>query len=382
MLSVRYPHFSLAKEVENPPYSLDSFHPNEIIIPMKRLLLALSASAVLSLQAAKTDPVGVVTITINGGNPAFTAVQFPIYSSEEGSFRPSSVDSSSLTVTDDLFAGLDFSSTDPNGDPLYFLEILTGPASGNLIDILNNTDNSLALNMGSDDLSSIVDVNTSVAIRKYLTLGEVFGENNESGLTSGGDDSSSDLIYMMSFDGSGSYTRTFYYQTDPFGFGGGTGWRMTGNIEDNMGDTRIVPDQALIVKRISDSDISISVSGDVKMSDEKIPLQQGFSLVGSSFPIETTLGESNLYTGGSDGVQGGGDDATADLVYFLNTDGTFTTYYYQIDPFGFGGGTGWRESGNINDPADSAPISPNTGIIILSRNSETSWQRNRPYLND
>ena len=78
------------------------------------------------------------------------------------------------------------------------------------------------------------------------------------GLTSAADVNSSDVVYVMSSDGAGSYT-SYYYQTDPFGgFLGGDGWRILGNsILLICVWVTIAPDDGVIVKRISAGEILV-----------------------------------------------------------------------------------------------------------------------------
>ncbi|MGB0289791.1 MAG: hypothetical protein ACPGC0_01200, partial [Opitutales bacterium] len=87
------------------------------------------------------------------------------------------------------------------------------------------------------------------SIRAYSKLADIFGATNTAGLKSGGNASSSDLIYVMSTDGNASYT-TYYYQTDNLGgILGGTGWRVLGDNSSDMSSIAIAPDDGLIVSR-------------------------------------------------------------------------------------------------------------------------------------
>jgi hypothetical protein len=67
-----------------------------------------------------------------------------------------------------------------NGE--FFMEIISGPYAGLMTDILaaNVTGKTLTT---YDDLSSLLTGGELYRIRRHRTLGDVFGENNKSGLT-------------------------------------------------------------------------------------------------------------------------------------------------------------------------------------------------------
>jgi uncharacterized protein (TIGR02597 family) len=68
------------------------------------------------------------------------------------------------------------------------------------------------------------------------------------GYTSGGDASTSDIVYVLSPNG--SYT-SYYRQDDPFdGFFGGDGWRALGDNATDAGTTSIPAGSAIIIKHI------------------------------------------------------------------------------------------------------------------------------------
>ena len=208
--------------------------------PQKTLSLFAGASLLVfsSLSAVTTDPVGYVTLTINGssdGSVAYTplslSLEKPVQASGALSEAPTSavVTDSSASYTVNEFAG-----TDAAGNATHYLQF-TG--SGLIVDITANTANTIT---ADTDLSGVVDTGAGYVVKEHMTISDVFGSDNSAGFTSGGDATSSDLIYVMSSDGGGSY-QTYYYQTDAFGFLGGTGWRLAGDASTDVGDTYSIP---------------------------------------------------------------------------------------------------------------------------------------------
>ena len=173
---------------------------------------------------------------------------------------------------------------------------------------------------------------------------------------------SSDVVYIMSADGAGSYAQ-YYYQTDPFnGFFGGNGWRAAGDVNTDRSNVIVAPDDGLIVNRISSGDVSVVVSGTVNAIDHTRTLPNGFSLVAYPFPVDTTLDDSGIYAA-DNGYTSGGDVSQSDVVFVLASDGSYTQYYRQTDPFnGFFGGDGWRIAGDVNTDVGSTVIPAGSAV--------------------
>ena len=168
-------------------------------------------------------------------------------------------------------------ATDAEGNSAYYVQT----ASGAIYDVTANTESTITL---SSDVSSLISADDAISVKKYTTLGDIFSTDNSFGLTSGGDVTSSDVVYIMSADGAGSYAQ-YYYQTDPFGgFLGGNGWRAAGDVNTDRSNVIVAPDDGLIVNRISSGDVSLVVSGTVNAIDHTRTLPAGFSLVGVPVP--------------------------------------------------------------------------------------------------
>lgn len=349
------------------------------------ILSAASLLAPLGIFAAEatTDPVGGMTVTItgNGGSgTAFTSLSVPLAGSIEARGAATSVSASAITNTNASYTASAYASTDAGGSPAYYVEILSGANEGLLLDVTANTATTLTLDTGGIDLSTLISAGTTYCVKKYKTLADIFGAANEIGLTSGGSTTSSDIIWVMANDGSGGFEQ-FYYQDDPLdGVFGGDGWRKAGASSTDVATTRVAPDQGLLIQRRSSGDVSNVVTGTVKASDAIVPLSSGFNMVSWSFPTDTTLGASGLYTDGSQGLQAGGSATSADIVYIMDSAGNYTQYYYQDDPLdGVFGGDGWRQAGDNSTDASGTTIPAGSSMIIQTRGSAISWKVAMPY---
>ena len=353
-------------------------------IPQKTLSFLTGASlfTLSSLFAVETDPVGYVTNTINGSPDgsatAFTALSMslenPVSASGTLSEAPDSAvaTNSSASYTPNEFAG-----TDASGNATHYLQFVS---NGLIVDIIAN--DATTITTGTD-LSGLADSGDSYVVKEHVTIADIFGASNEAGLTAGSSFATSDLVYIMSSDGSGAFA-TYFVQDDPtpFGLFGGDGWRQVG-AANNVDQSNVVigPDDGLIVARSAAGDIDIVVSGSVNVIDHQRDLPNGFSMVSYPYPVDVTLDESNIYTS-DNGYVSGSSFATSDLVYMLGSDGQYTTYYRQDDPtpFGLFGGDGWRQVGAANSEDKGSTVIPaGSAIIIKHTNSGIAWNDQKPF---
>jgi uncharacterized protein (TIGR02597 family) len=320
-------------------------------------------------QDVSSTPVGYVTITINGNG--YTAVTNPLQNAVVYSGTASSVASDTITTSFSLTAD-EIAATDAEGNSAYYVQT----ASGAIYDVTANTDSTITV---SSDVSSLISADDAISVKKYTTLADIFSSDNSFGLTSGGDVASSDVVYVMSSEGAGTYAQ-YYYQTDPFGgFLGGDGWRLSGDANTDRSNVIVAPDDGLIVNRISSGDISLVVSGTVNAVNHSRELPAGFSLVAYPFPVDTTLDDSGIYAA-DNGYVSAGDVAQSDVVYVLSSNGSFTQYYRQTDPFGgFLGGDGWRIAGDANTDVGSTVIPAGSAVIIKHIGSGLTWSDSVPY---
>jgi uncharacterized protein (TIGR02597 family) len=335
---------------------------------MKTKTLKLLGCALLSglfafvsqAQSVSSTPVGYVTLTINGDG--YTALSNPLENAIVSSGTATAVSAAEITPSFTITSG-------ELGSYTHYVQT----SDGIILDIVSNTDSVITVDA---DVSNIVSSGDEITVKQYSTLSDLFGSDNSIGLTTSSGASGSDIIYIMSNDGAGSYS-SYYYQTDSFGFFGGTGWRAVGDAFTDASSTAIGPDDGVLVKRISSGDLSLTVVGTVNTTDHRRDLPAGFSLVSYPFPATTTLAESGIYSE-TNGYVSAGNAASSDLVYVISPNGSFTTYYYQTDSFGFFGGTGWRVVGDAFTDASSTSIPLGSSLIIKSANGIT-WTDAVPY---
>ena len=335
----------------------------------------------LHSQSVSTVPVGYVTLKINGSTdgvaPAFTALSAPLQKAtlSKGAITADPT-ATVLTNANASYTTNAYAGTDAEGNPSHYIQITSGINEGLILDIVSNSATSFTTDT---DFSGLVSSGDHYAVKKYITLGDIFGSANEAGLTSGGSTSSSDLVYIMSADGNGNYS-TYYYQTDPFGGAiGGNGWRKAGDTDTDMSNVIVAPDDGLLVSRSAQGDLSARILGTVNDIEHSRDLPAGFTLVAYPFPVDVTLADSNIYTV-DNGYVSGSSSSDSDLIYILQKNGAFRSYYYQTDPLGGNfGGNGWRLVGDRNTDASGTVIEVGSSIIVKHTGSGLSWNDDVPF---
>ncbi|WP_395735566.1 TIGR02597 family protein [Prosthecobacter sp.] len=337
---------------------------------LRPTLVLLSVLASYAQAQVTTTPVGFVTMSIAGnggsGQPAYTfaslgLVNPTLLQSTITSFGTSTITDSAATWLDNAY-----NSTTAGALPTHFIEILSGSAAGNIIDITATSASSqtLTLNTNSVSLASLgVTAGTSYAIRQHWTIASVFG-TGASVTLQGGSSTSADQVQLFRANAFVSY----YYQTS--GRGLTNAWVQSGNANVDAGTTVIYPDDGILIVRNQSSNVSVTISGSVKTGQTSIPVNSGYTLLGNVYATGMTLGTSNLYTGNASTGVAGGSSTSADQVMFWN--GTaFVAYYYQTS--GRGLLNTWVQAGNANVDASSTPIPAGAALFIQRNGAAFSW---------
>ena len=266
-------------------------------IPQKTLsvLAIASLSTFSSLFAVETDPVGYMTITINGssdGSTAYTPLSIGLENSPSASGALSEDPTSAIaTNSGAAYTPGEFAGTDAAGNATHYLQF---ESDGLIVDIIANDATTIT---AGTDLTGLAASGDAYVVKEHMTLADAFGVSG-SGLTSGANSLTSDLLYIMSSDGQGSFA-TYYVQTDPTGLGflGGDGWRQVGASNSlDMSNVVIGPDDGVIVSRSAAGDVDIVVAGSVNVIDHQRDLPAGFSMVSYPYPVDVTLDDSNIYS--------------------------------------------------------------------------------------
>ena len=345
------------------------------------LFVGLLISSFLSAVTVSTDPVGFITLTIKGTDTSdgLSAVSVPMLSASLHSGVVYDVDGQTITDNNASWSTGDFATADPNGNPSHYIEITNHSDDtkvGLIYEITASDGDNKTLTIAEDAATLN---GASYTVRKCRTLGDIFGDENESGLTAGSS-SAADIIYKVGVDGNGSLAwQIYYFQEAPI-FAGGNGWRQLGKSSSvDMKDVGVFPDEGLIIKRRSGSDVSVTLTGSVKTSNSRTSIQTGFNLVSLSYPVDVTLDNLGLYN--ADGsLLSAGSTSTADRIYYVNDAGQFDIYYYQQAPI-FAGGNGWRKLGASSsaDQKDSV-IPAGRSIVVLRRdNASIVWNTTVPF---
>jgi hypothetical protein len=352
----------------------------------KKFIALLSVAALLTssafAQTVATDPVGYVTIIVNGSPDGTATAYTPLSLSLENVVLASGAlseapTSAVLTNSSASYIPSAFAGTDASGNATHYLQFTTG---GLIADIIANDATTITT---GGDLTGLASSGDGYAVKKHSTLADIFGVANEAGLEGGGDFTASDQVFIMSSDGAGSFA-TYYYQIDPTApsnFLGGSGWRTVGNTSTDQSNVVVGPDDGILIARATPGDVEFVVTGSVNAVDHKRDLPAGFSLVAYPYPVDVTLDDSNIYTG-SNGYVSGGDFSSSDTIFVLGSNGIYTTYYRQTDPTApsnFLGGSGWRTVGNTSTDQGAVVIPAGSSIIIQHKGSGLAWSDAKPY---
>ena len=345
------------------------------------LLAGMAVASFANAVTVSTDPVGFITLTVKGTDTSdgLSAVSVPMLSASLHSGVIYAVNGVTITDNNASWSTGDYATADPNGNASHYIEI-TNHTDTSKVGLIYEIDQSDGGNKTLTLLEDATALNgASYTVRKCRTLGDIFGDANEAGLTAGSS-STADIIYKVGVDGDGNLAwQIYYYQQAPI-FAGGNGWRQLGKSGSaDMKDVGVFPDEGLIIKRRSGPDVSVTLTGSVKTSNSLTAIKTGFNLVSLSYPVDVTLENLGLYN--ADGsLLTAGSTSTADRIYYVNDAGQFDIFYYQQAPI-FAGGNGWRKLGASASTDQKDSVVPAGRSIVVLRRSDTAidWATNVPF---
>lgn len=327
------------------------------------LILLQSLVVVASAQTVSTPIVGFLKLTLPAGSASL--VSFPLNQAPLVGGVFSGKTGNTLSTQNSL-SSLPNSLVNQANEPLYYAEVKSGPKAGLILEILSKSSNSISVADAAQ-----ISGSESFEIKKFTTLGSVFGESNSAGLLGGNDISNADVVWTVV---NGTWT-PFYFYDD--GFGGEIDplqWQTPGSAQ-NRSDERIDPDQGvLVVRKAGGPSKTVTVTGSVKVTPSFVPFTQGVQIVTNPQPVALSLTSMNLKTGNSaTGLLEGNDVSTSDVVYKLNN-GTWIPYFVYND--GFGGEIDpiqWATPGS-NDDQGAVQVQPGEALLIVKRNSSpVTW---------
>ena len=343
--------------------------------PQKTLSLLSVASLFFfsSLSAVETDPVGYVTQSVpahSGTASTLSLHSLPLKPTAIFSGSTSDVTGAVLTV-----AGTDFSSgypdlsaVDANSEPLYYVET----SDGLRVDITSVGTSDLTL---SEDVEAAVADVTSISIKKYWTLEDVFGVASASDLAASSNISDVDKVYVA--DGAGSFNQYYIYQAPVF-LGGGVNWAQIGQATTIDKSTARIPEGTALIVRVGSTvrdAFTFTNAGEVKLGADKSPVYEGINLVSFAYPVDTTLTASGLQEAG---LTANSSVNLADKV-LVTENGTFKQYYLYQAPVFLGGGVSWAEVGQATSSDKGGETLTGAVIVLRGDAGDINWSQSQPF---
>jgi uncharacterized protein (TIGR02597 family) len=340
------------------------------------LIGALATQA--SAQSAATDPIGLITMDIqgqpDGQGAAFSFRGLGLTRAVE--YQGSAEQAAGKTLRDNE-AAWQQNQFSPEGattaTATHYLEIVRRsgtstpvPGEGTTYDIVATDAVNKTLTL-AQDLASGVGPGALFKIRKHWTIGSVFGVTNPQGVQAG---SLSDADQVLVHNGTG-YDIYYYEPGNPLNPSGG--WRNAADPSaTNVAAAKILQEEGVIIKRRHTNSSEVTIVGAVKTGSSSIPVLPGTNIIANVFAAPMTLASSMLYTGNSNTGLAAGNLSTADQV-LIHTGSGYDIYYYEngnfLNPAG-----GWR---NAAKPAEVVDVSkvhiPVGSSLIVKRRQGTGF---------
>jgi hypothetical protein len=229
---------------------------------------ALLASSHLTAESVSTNPVGYRSTALPSGNIPFAPsfVHAVSYTAQAGGIAENA-DSSTVTLID---GAMPVGVYDESAMyPVYYLEITeAGSDQGYVFDVISNTATTVTVaGLLTSDFSLGGD--ESVAIRKHMTIGDVF--------QGAAIKAYADSVKFFNEDGSDSL---FFWD----------GLMWTPDFVENHSDRPVYPGHGFMVTLAAPVDLTIT--GAVKTTATKVPVYAGvINFIASLAPADSSLGE-------------------------------------------------------------------------------------------
>lgn len=342
------------------------------VVPLAACSICASAFA----QSATTDPVGFITLNVaaapaGGDQLSYRALGLsrPVEYQGAAEVAANSGANSVLTDNEANWTADQFNPVGATADTAtYYLEIVrpTGqataaPGEGITFDIIATATKTVTL---AGNLPAGVAGSTSVSfrIRKYWTIGDVFGITNQAGLGAGAQGEADDILIYSPQTGQ---FNDYYYR---LGGIGGDSWRNsnTGALATSQ---KIYPEDGVLVRRRQTSDVNVTLMGAVKTGATSSVVVSGVNFLGNVYAANMTLGSSGLYTGNAaTGVLEGAQGEADDVLIYDQPSHSYKTYYYRTGGIG---GSGWRSSDDGSVATDI--VIPTGSAIVVRRRGATGF---------
>jgi uncharacterized protein (TIGR02597 family) len=306
--------------------------------------ISIAAAAGASAQTAVTDPVGYITVTVNGSASGLSFIAPTLVNKIE--FAGATSTTTGTTIS---FSGTPL--TAGAYGPGFYVEVSTGGVPGAWSSIASNTANSITT---TTDISNGLAAGATVRIRKHVTVGDFFGATNSAGLKSGEEINAADEVRIL--DASTKTIKKVFFYND----GTTTAWYDEDfNEAQNLA---IPPQQGIFIVRKLATPVSFVRVGSVKTGPTALPVQAGLNImavtraVGASF----TLGNSALKTP-TGGVQSGEELNAADVIRIAQPNGSLKNFFHYND----GTTASWFDE-DFND-ATAVQLKEGTSFILVRK---------------
>jgi uncharacterized protein (TIGR02597 family) len=359
---------------------------------MKRSLLLSAAAATsfilahgASAQSVVTDPVGFTTLTCPASSDTFVSVPFTRPPEFVGA--TASATANTITVSGSPWTVNQFVYVAGSQPKTYFVLIgphtSTNPKEGLVYQITSNTANTLTVNAGGDDLSSIVAA-TQILVIPYHTLASVFPASDAgvSFIISPSSINRQTQLLIPNYSGVGinlAPSVTYFYFN--------SAWRRFGSpLTEDHSDDPIV-NAGYFTLRNAATGTTLTTLGSVLTKNTTIPL---FTRVGATSvtqdnfvsvirPIDVKLNDLGLITSGAFLSSPSSINRIDQLLAFDNAQVAInkspsSTYYYL--------NSAWRKFGQpTTTDFGNDTIAAGTGFIIRKGGTPagaTSLWKNSP----
>jgi len=305
-----------------------------------------------------SDIAGVMNFTLLGNSDNF--VSLPLVRGPSSVANVSSVSGNVITVVGSPWVNGQFVYVANTQSNTYYARFISGALAGRIYTVTNNTDSSVALDLGVDSLAAVAQFD-QISIEPYWTLATAFP--NGAGVNvspTQGNRNTEILIQDQSTAGVNlSATRVYFFNAGI--------WKQVGQGAANHNDDVLAPNVHFIVRHNVATNTSLSVTGLVVSNPLSVALQSSSSTaqdnyVGLARPVAMTLNNSGLISSGAFAASPLPGTRTDELLTFDNTvvqknKSSSAVYYYWSNA--------WRRVGAGSlDVGDTQVFIPGTGVII------------------
>jgi uncharacterized protein (TIGR02597 family) len=317
--------------------------------------LAALISGANAQTSAVTDPVGYITVNVNGGGttaaPLFSEISPTLVNKVEFAGTVSAAAGNDIDVSGTPFTVGAYNQISPT-KPAYWVEITNGATTEGKWANISATPANNRITTSTSLAASITPGVTTIKIRRHVTLGDFFGATNTAGLK--GSDSAANADEVILFNG-GAPANYFYSD-----FAGLEGWWDAG-FSNPEADAPIQPNQGVLIARKAAAAVSFVFTGHVKTGKTQMGASNGFNILPVPLATGATLDASLLFTGAdlTKSVDASDSAATADEVLILNAAGAPVSYFYSD----FSGLEGWWDAG-FSTPSGTTVLKEGTGFIL------------------